>query len=358
MNGRERISRILKHQPVDRIGLYEHFWSDTQKYWESQGHIKHGEDINFHFDFDLTECWAFNLMADIDFVPVVVDETEDTVTKLNGNGARLKLHKFHDTTPEHIGFRVADRTEWERFAKPLLTEIDERRINFEYYRRMKKRAADEGRFFVWSGINAFECIHPLTGHENMLIGMCDDPEWVLDMAMTYAKLTVELQKILFEREGYPDGIWYYEDMGFKGRPFMSPQMYRDLIQPAHIYTINYAKEHNLPVIMHSCGFIEPLLPGMIEAGIDCLQVIEVKAGMDLLKLHKLYGDKISFMGGIDVRALCSNDRAQIDAELEAKIPTAKQGYNFMLHTDHSVPKTVDYDNYVYFIKKGLELGTY
>ena len=49
--------------------------------------------------------------------------------------------------------------------------------------------------------------------------------------------------------------------------------------------------------------------------------------MDLVKLHEWYGGKISFMGGIDVRALCSNDRAQIDAELEKKIPCVKQGFN-------------------------------
>ena len=211
---------------------------------------------------------------------------------------------------------------------------------------------------MWSGVNVFESIHPVCGHEYMLMGMALDPDWVIDMATTYAELTVQLQQMLFEQEGYPDGIWYYEDMGFKERPFMSPAMYEELIQPAHKYTIDYAKSKNLPVIMHSCGFIEPLLPGMIEAGIDCLQVIEIKAGMDLLKLHKLYGDRISFMGGIDVRTLYTNDKEIIDRELEAKIPIVKEGYHYFLHSDHSIPKTVDYDIYRYFIQKGLELGKY
>jgi len=75
-------------------------------------------------------------------------------------------------------------------------------------------------------------------------------------------------------------------------------------------------------------------------------------------LHKMYGDKIAFMGGIDVRALYSNDKAIIDAELEWKIPLVKQGFNYVLHSDHSIPKTVDYETYQYFIKKGLELGAY
>ena len=357
MTGKERMQRILKHQPVDRIGLFEHFWNDTYKTWYEQGHVPGGQSFEDHFQFDMQECWAFNLVADLDFKQQVVAEDEDTITFLDGNGAILRRHKFHDTTPEHVDFTVKEREDWGKI-KPLLLNPDPRRINFEGYRKVKKAAADAGRFFVWSGINVFECIHPVCGHENMLVGMALDPDWVRDMAETYAKLTVELQKILFEQEGYPDGIWYYEDMGYKGSPFMSPQMYRDIIKPSHIYTIHYAKEHNLPVIMHSCGFVEPLLPDMIDAGIDCLQVIEIKAGMDLLKLHKLYGDRISFMGGIDVRTLYTNDRQVVLEELEKKIPLVKQGYNYVLHSDHSIPKTVDYEVYRYFIDKGLELGRY
>ena len=37
LTGRERIANILEHKPVDRIGLYEHFWSDTHKVWTEQG---------------------------------------------------------------------------------------------------------------------------------------------------------------------------------------------------------------------------------------------------------------------------------------------------------------------------------
>lgn len=356
MTGKERVQRILRHEPVDRIAVFEHFWNDTHKSWEDAGFLKEGESYEDHFGLDFGECWAFNLMADLDFEPQVVAETEDTLTFLDGNGAVLRRHKFHDSTPEHVDFRVKDREGWEAL-KPLLTP-DPRRINFEAYRNARKKTAETGRFFVWSGINVFECMHPVCGHENMLVGMALDPDWILDMADTYAKLTVELQKILFEAEGYPDGIWYYEDMGFKGRPFMSPAMYCELIQAAHRYTIDYAKSCGLPVIMHSCGFVEPLLPHMIDAGIDCLQALEVKAGMDLVKLHQMYGDKISFMGGIDVRALYSNDREIIDRELESKIPLVKQGFNYILHSDHSIPNTVHYDTYRYFLKMGLELGTY
>ncbi|HQE93697.1 MAG TPA: uroporphyrinogen decarboxylase family protein [Anaerolineae bacterium] len=357
LTGIERISNILQHKPVDRIGLFEHFWSDTQKVWTEQGYIRPEENLADHFGFDIELCWPFNVVADLDFVPEILEETAETVLTKDGNGAILRRHKLHDATPEHVDFTVKDRAGWEEQIKPRL-KPERRRINFAAYREAKERARQAGRFFMWSGVNVFEIMKDVVGHVYMLEGMALDPTWVLDMAMTYAQLTVDLQEILFAEEGWPDGLWYYEDMGFKQHPFMSPRMYRQIVQPAHTLSIGYAKAHGKPVVMHSCGYVEPLLPGMIEAGIDCLQVIEVKAGMDLLKLYQNFGDRLAFMGGIDVRTLYTNDRAVIDAELEAKIPTVMQNYGYVLHSDHSIPNTVYYDTYRYFIEKGLALGTY
>ena len=80
--------------------------------------------------------------------------------------------------------------------------------------------------------------------------------------------------------------------------------------------------------------------------------------MDLLKLYRDFGNVLSFMGGIDVRVLYSNDKILIDQELENKIPYVKENYGFVLHSDHSIPDTVNYETYRYFIQKGLDLGTY
>ena len=353
----ERMQNFFKRQPLDRIPVYEAFWGDTRKSWEEKGWINPGEDLITHFDYDLRECWPMRHVADLDFKEVIVEETEETKLVLDGNGALLRSHKLHDATPEHVDFSVKTRKDWEEKIKPYITP-SERRLNLENYTNARDLAKAHGQFFMWGGANVFECMHPVCGHEYMLMGMALDPDWIKDMAMTYAKQIVSLWEILFEKEGQPDGIYFFEDMGFKGRPFMSPQMYKEILQPAHKYAIDYAKSKKLPVMMHSCGFIEPLLPGMMEAGIDALQAMEVKAGMDVVRLYKQFGDRISFMGGIDVRTLFENDKRIIDEELEKKIPIVKQNFGYALHSDHSIPNTVDYPTYKYFIEKGLELGTF
>ncbi|OQA81969.1 MAG: methylcobalamin:coenzyme M methyltransferase [Lentisphaerae bacterium ADurb.Bin242] len=357
MTGIERISRQLKRQSVDRIGAFEDFWALTIPKWVADGKMKEGENPVDHFEFDLDLVGAFNYMIHPEAQEQILEEDENTKLILNGNHARLRMHKKHASTPEHVGFEIAVREDWERLAKPFLTP-DRTRIRFDAYRTIKARAAEYNRFFCWAGIPVFECIHPICGHENMLMGMALDPEWVSEMAATYADLNIRLMEILFAEEGQPDGIWFYEDMGFKGRPFMSPDMYRELIMPHHRKLIDFAHGRGLPVIMHSCGFVEPLLPYMVEAGIDCLEAMEVKAGMDLLRIYKNFGDRISLMGGLDVRPVVANDFEGIRRELESKIPFAKKNYGFIFHSDHSIPESVEYDTYRYFLDLGRKLGTY
>jgi len=188
--------------------------------------------------------------------------------------------------------------------------------------------------------------------------MALDPDWVRDMCNVYADLTINLFEILFAEEGAPDGVYFFEDMGFKQKPFMSPAMYKDIVWPAHKKTFDYAHSKGVSVLVHSCGYVEPLVPGLIEAGMDCLQAMEVKAGMDLVELKRKYGDRIAFCGGLDIRTLVANDRDAIEAELQKKLPVAMQGSGYILHSDHSIPDQVEYETYKFFLERGLEMGTY
>ena len=159
-------------------------------------------------------------------------------------------------------------------------------------------------------------------------------------------------------EGLPDALWVWEDLGFKQRPFMSPAMYKTQIFPAHKKLFEFAHNHGLPVILHCDGFVEALIPHLIEAGIDCLQPIEVKAGMDLVRIKRCYGDRIALIGGMDERVLETNDCGAVEAELLRKLPAAMAGSGYILQVDHSVSPLVEYTTYRFFVERGLEIGTY
>ncbi|MEW6753384.1 MAG: uroporphyrinogen decarboxylase family protein [Candidatus Latescibacterota bacterium] len=354
---RQRVLNAINRLPVDRLPASESFWGDTTLRWTGEGYLQEGEDVVAHFDLDIRRAGGINSVADLDFQPVVLEETEETILRLDGNGARLRRHKLHASTPEHVGFAVTNRRGWEELIRPRLLDVDRHRIPFESYRAERQRAAQEERHFCWSGRAPFEEMHPMCGHEHMLIGMAEDPDWVLDMVMTYARFTIMHLEVLFAEEGLPDSIWFFEDMGFKGKPFMSPAMYRQIMQPGHQLLFGYAHSLGRQVLVHSCGFVEPLVPGLIEAGMDCLQAMEVKAGMDMPRLFQRYGHRIAFFGNIDVREIASNDRQRIRAELERKVPPVlTRGGGYLLHSDHSIPPTVDHDTYRFFLDCGRALG--
>ncbi len=359
MTGYERMTNALAHRAVDRLPYNESIWGETARRWRDEGHVAEGVDMLEHFGMSMRGGGWLNSVADLDFVPEVVEEDEETVLERSGNGALLRRHKLHASTPEHVDFAVKERPQWEAMIKPHLLDLDRRRIPFENYRAQRAKAAENQEFFSWAGVAPFEQMHPVCGHEYMCMGMALDPDWVLDMVMTYADLTIRHLDVLFEEEGVPDGMFFYEDMGFKGRPFMSPQMYGDLIQPGHAKLFAFAHNLGLKVIVHSCGFVEPLVPGLVEAGLDCLQAMEVKAGMDMPRLAEQFGDRLAFYGNIDVRELISNDLARVDAELEKKIiPLMQAGVGYILHSDHSIPPEVDYATLKHFFEYGSSLASH
>jgi len=355
MTHKERIDKALANQPVDRLPCAEMFWAETIKKYTEQGRLKPGEDLFGHFDMSWRRCGGLVTIADLERGDTVLEEVNDTRLYKDGNGATLRAWKDGTGTPEHVAFDVTDREGWERLIKPHLLALDERRIPFEAYRSGRSAAADEGRAFLWSGLAPFELMFRVCGHENLLVGMALDPDWVKDMAMTYADFTVRHIEALFRKEGIPDHFWFFEDMGMKERPFMSPAMYEDILQPTHARLFAFAHRLGCKVVVHSCGMVEKLVPGLVDAGMDCLQAMEVKAGMDMPRLAKTYGGRLAFCGNIDVRVLCSNDRRRIDEELAHKIPPVLEaGSGYILHSDHSIPPEVEYDTVRYFLERGRQ----
>ena len=109
--------------------------------------------------------------------------------------------------------------------------------------------------------------------------------------------------------------------------------------------------------MYSCGFIEPLLPDLIEAGLDVIQAIQANTGMSVVDLKPKYGDKLTFFGNISEQNFHKGKEA-IEAELREKIPVAMEGGGYIYHSDHSIPPEVSLETYLHAMKILDEIGTY
>ena len=173
MTARERVRNLLNRKPADRASFCESLWQGTDQRWRKEGHIKPDEPANLHFRMELEQAGWMNPVANLAAGDVVVEEDAETKLVRNGNGALLRWWKNKSGTPEHVDFLVKDRAGWEEHIKPFL-KPDRRPIDFDNYRKTRKGAAERNNFFVWSGTNVFEQMHPMCGHEYMLMGMAQD----------------------------------------------------------------------------------------------------------------------------------------------------------------------------------------
>jgi len=355
--GKERITAILAHKPTDRIGVYEAFWPETIEKWREEGHLAAEEPWEDHFDLDIGIAEGLNFKADVNFKDEVVEENEESTLIKDGNGVILKQWKGRSRTPEYHSFLVKDQATYNEHIRSFI-KPHENRCGYEAYRKSMARHNKKNRYTTIDFSGPFAAAMHLCGTENLLMGMALEPEWTAGMFDEYAEMFTGSMEILFSKEGYPDSIWVSEDLGFKQKPFISPGMYREQLLPVHKKLCNFAHAKGMKVVMHSCGFVQSLLPHIVESGIDCLQSIEVKAGNDILQMKKEFGDKLAFCGGMNAISLLSNDKKIIKEELDRKIKYLMQGSGYILHSDHSIPDQVSYESYNFFRTHGLAEGTY
>ena len=248
MTGYERVLNTLRHQPIDQVACHDSLWDETIERWKAEGAIAPdvSDYCNQLLEMDMAFGGGVTAMADLDCYEVV-EEDEDTRLTRDGNGALYRHHKQHESCPEHVGFAVTDRTGWEARIKPHLQDFNPRRIDVDGYRTAMQRARERQQFFSWWGAGPFEMMQTLCGHEHLLMGFADDPDWVREMVMTYARLIIIHLEELFTRAGHTDGFTMGDDLGFKGKPFMSPAMYREIVFPGHRLLFDSAHSHGLPV---------------------------------------------------------------------------------------------------------------
>ena len=120
--------------------------------------------------------------------------------------------------------------------------------------------------------------------------------------------------------------------------------------------VDWAHNHGIVARLHSCGNIMPLLPDVVDTGVDALNPLEVKAGMDPIKLKKEYGDKLVLHGGIN--ALSWNDADVILDEIKQKLPILKENGGYIFSTDHSIPDNVSLETMTKVINEVKELTKY
>lgn len=94
-----------------------------------------------------------------------------------------------------------------------------------------------------------------------------------------------------------DVIYLGDDIGMQSSVMMSEELYKRFLLPRLASVISAARAINPDIIVfyHSCGYVTPFIPLLIEAGIDVLNPVQPEC-MDFEEIHAEFGDKLSFFG--------------------------------------------------------------
>lgn len=365
MTSRARVLAALNHEEADRIPIHDTPWLSTIRRWREEGlpvDISPAEYFNYEivrFDADTSPRYPVK----------VVEENEEYIVATTPFGGLRRDHKDYSTTPEIIDYPCKNRKDWEKIKEHLVPDRD--RVDWEgkwirgsaeddrgedsiletdrveCRRGLKgcRKAREDGVFVTYSAAVGYDKIQSYVATDRLLIAIATEPEWVRDMYETDANLAIEMFMIMKEGGFLFDGVWLSCDLGYKNGLLFSPHHFEEQLRPTFQRLFNYFRGLGLPVILHSCGCVRDLIPHFIEDGLTCLQPLEVKAGMDLLELKDKFGNRLAFMGGIDVRAMADSDPTVIEKEIRIKIPKAKKGGGYIYHSDHSVPDNVSLEQY-------------
>jgi uroporphyrinogen decarboxylase len=311
------------------------------------------EDWRDHFGLDR----VFSILPDNTprYPRKVVEETEDYVIATDQWGTTLKNWKHRASCPEHLGNTIVDPETWAR-AKKRMTPSDDR-IDWAHLEASYPQGAERGDWrmgVLWFG---FDITHSrVVGTERTLMAMVENPEWVMDMFEAELELSISLLERVLDAGYELDCVDWPDDMGYKYNQFFSVQMYRDLLKPFHKRAVDWAKSKGLAVHLHSCGDIRPFIDDLIEIGIDCLNPLEVKAGVDPLEVKARYGQDLVLHGGIN--ALLMRNYQSVEDEMRRLIPKMKEGSGYIFATDHSIPSNCSFEEFGRIVELYKQLGSY
>jgi len=219
---------------------------------------------------------------------------------------------------------------------------------------------------VMGGYSAgpFEKFSWLRGFDDAFTDFALDPELVKTMMDKIIALKIEYwERALAEAGEHVDVVFEGDDVAGQDRLLVSPKTYRDIIKPRHKELFQAIKKFapHVKIFFHTCGAIRPLIPDLIEIGIDILNPVQISAaGMDPFELKKEFGKDLSFWGGgIDTQNVFSTGTPQeVRDDVKRNIDALAPGGGFVFNTVHNTQSDVPPENFMAMWETLQEYGVY
>ncbi len=252
-----------------------------------------------------------------------------------------------DRLPEALGENM-----WAGIASPpgpLVAGVNGEKVFIEGAKKL--RASTDRAILGLFGGNLLEVGQWLYRMDRFLMLLAGDP----DRAHEFLDRLVEIHLANLERYlrlvgSEIDVICFGDDLGMQNGPQISRRMYQEFFKPRHERMWRRAKElANVKVMLHCCGGVRPLLPDLIDAGLDAINPVQITcAGMEAEGLKRDFGDRMTFWGGgCDTRHVLSNcSPEEIRRHVRGQVSLLAPGGGFVFQQVHNVLADVPPENVI------------
>jgi uroporphyrinogen decarboxylase len=192
----------------------------------------------------------------------------------------------------------------------------------------------------------FEMYWRLRGLEEAVVDIAEKPELASTMFGRCADFAVTLARESCARFS-PDWLWTGDDVAGQSALIMSPRSWRDLIRPHLQKVVDVGKAQGLPVAYHCCGALHPIIPDLIEMGINVLNPVQCNCpGMDPLDLKREFGASLAFMGGLDTQGLLPHGTSSEVRKATQRLleGMTSDGGGYILAASHTIPPETPDEN--------------
>lgn len=352
MNPRERILAVLRHEQPDRVPKMVNFYPVTFPQLPEQK----AEEV-----FD----------TEIRFVRILApEEQDDFLTYLRSLprdvyvGSDQILRTYHDWGyhPEierhaHLGDAKTIQDIAEAPLPDFISQINPERLR-EDVKRLHEQDLAVMASLPHLGGELFETGYRLRGFYQFMVDLATNPPLVDYLLEQLTAMHLSLSLTL--TRGGIDILALDDDLGAGNHMLISPDMWRRYFKP-HIRTIIEtcrAANPDLYIFWHSDGYIEPIIPDLIEIGIDILNPVQPDV-MDATNLKQQFGDKLVFFGTVGTaQAWAWANPEAIRAEVRERIETVGKGGGLIISPAYDLEPEVRWENVLAFFEAVEEFGEY
>lgn len=350
MTDRERFNHQMHYRPVDRCFNMEFgYWEENYKEWGifREHGITNEWEANEFFNFDRTAGIWGNVWMSPGFEYKVVEETPTTLVVRNGDGLLAEVPKDgHDTIPHFMKASIVTPEDWKRCKEERFRRDDPaRKVDIN---ALKKYYPDDRDYPL--GVDCGSMIgkiRDMLTFEGLAYACFDYPDMVEDMVETCCLLVEDFLDQVLGHFTF-DFASGWEDICFKNGPIVTVDFFKNVVMPRYKRISKKLRAAGIDIWYTDCdGDVRPILPYLLEGGINCLFPFEVNGCAHPGELLSTYGKDLRIMGGVDKLQLIQGKEA-IRAYLETLVPWVERG-GYIPFCDHRCPPDVEPENYLYYL---------